>query len=731
MVVAVTMVVATIVEKYQGSTYVAHGIYGAWWFVGLWALLGVSSLGYILQRKLFRRPATFLLHLSLLVILAGALVTRLTGIQGTLHLVKGETARTFENSETGLLEQLPFGITLSDFRVECYPGTQSPMDYVSTLTFTGNAGDMGEENVSMNHVVQVMGYRFYQSGFDEDRQGSYLTLSHDPWGIAVTYTGYGLLLLAMLLFMLLPQGGYRQLLRSNKLFAVAMLFAIQAMGSTSSLSAQPKVLPADVATQFANLYTYYNGRICPVQTVAADFTTKLYGKPSYRGYTSEQVLTGWVLFATSWIDEPMIRVKGKKLAPHIGKDDNLLAYTDFLGEDGYKLEQVVEDIHSGKSVDNARAILEADEKLNILLMLFNGQMLRIYPYAGQMHGGNSVLWLSQGSNPPAEVGEERWFFIKKSMDYVGELAALGQYDELGNVLDKIRKYQEKEVGEALPSETLFRAELLYNRLCAFRLFPFLLLGIGLVAFVLFVRAWTRRMQVSRPIAVTFFMLTGIVTAYLLVLISLRGVISGHLPMSNGYETMQFMALCTLLITLCCWRKFQLIPPFGLFIAGLALLVSRMGETNPQITPLMPVLASPLLSLHVCVIMVAYSLFAFTMLNAATALVLGIKGRATDAVRQLSRISLLLLYPALFLLSAGIFIGAVWANQSWGRYWGWDPKEVWALITMLVYAFPLHRASFPWFREPRHFHLYMLLAFLCILMTYFGVNFFLGGMHSYA
>ncbi len=171
----------------------------------------------------------------------------------------------------------------------------------------------------------------------------------------------------------------------------------------------------------------------------------------------------------------------------------------------------------------------------------------------------------------------------------------------------------------------------------------------------------------------------------------------------------------------------LIVPFGLLLAGLTMLVSMFGESNPQITNLMPVLASPLLSIHVCVIMIAYSLFAFMMLAGLTGLFFAKREKSA----LLAEVSKTMLYPALFFLTAGIFIGAIWANQSWGRYWGWDPKEVWALITMLVYAIPLHDKSLPWFHSTRHLHIFFIVAFATVLMTYFGVNFLLGGLHSYA
>ena len=730
-VVVAVMVTATIVEKTAGTEYVHTAFYGSWWFAALWALLAVSAFVYMLKRRLFRRPATFMLHLSFLLILAGALVTHVWGTNGTLELSRGQSVSAFLNSETDMVEEMPFSVTLENFRVLFYPGTHSAMNYVSTISFSKTESVVASADVSMNHVGKYSGYRFYQSGYSEDGQTSYLLVSHDPWGISISYAGYFFLMLSMFLFMIMPNEGFRLQLKRWSLMVVLLVGCVFAPSAHSLLSAAPKVLPADVAADFGNLYTYYNGRICPVQTVARDFTIKLYGSPKYKGYTAEQVLTGWVLFATNWIDEPMIKVKGGKLSEYIGKSDNYISYTDMLGYNGYKLEAVVADIHSGKDVPNSSAVMQADEKMNILLMLFNGQMLRIYPYAHKVHGQTDIQWFSQGTNPPAEVGEERWLFIKKSMEYIGELAAGGQYDELRHVLSQIRKYQVKEVGADLPSDALFNAELLYNRLSSFTILSFLMLTLGFVVFFFSLRAWLRAVPLQRYMNAAFFALVCIAVLYVLSLSILRSVVSGHLPLSNGYETMQFMALCTMVITLVLWRRFPLIPPFGILISGLALLVSRLGESNPQITQLMPVLASPLLSLHVCVIMVAYTLFAFTMFNALLALPLSMKkGRETYVV-QLTKMSRLLLYPAIFLLTAGIFIGAIWANQSWGRYWGWDPKEVWALITMMVYALPMHSASFPQFQRPRFYHAYMLVAFLTILMTYFGVNFFLGGMHSYA
>ena len=282
------------------------------------------------------------------------------------------------------------------------------------------------------------------------------------------------------------------------------------------------------------------------------------------------------------------------------------------------------------------------------------------------------------------------------------------------------------------SQGRIEAELLYNRLPITNLLFMLNLTLGLLSFVLFAlrqgRSEATSQRKEKRLALAFRICEWLMPVSLAVLsfaYVLRWYVAGHVPMSNGFETMQFMALAVLILA--CWlrRRFALMTPFGFLLSGFALLVAHLGQSNPQVTNLMPVLSSPWLSLHVSVVMMGYSLLAFTMLNGVMALIVR---RQAEALMYLTR---LLLYPAVFLLGAGIFLGAVWANQSWGTYWSWDPKETWALITFMIYAVAFHVQTFPALGEPRRFHLFMVLSFATVLMTYFGVNFLLGGMHSYA
>lgn len=726
-IVSTVLMVATFVEKARGTEVVTRLVYDSWWFVALWTLLAVVSMAVVLKAMLFRKPVTFLLHMAFIVILAGAMTTWLTGIQGTVHLRMDEPCHSFATSDGKTLD-FPFSLTLKSFHIDNYPGTQSAMDFISEVTAETEGSNRSQLIVSMNNIGHFHGYRLYQSGYDDDGLGTTFSVSHDPWGIGITYIGYGLLFLSMLLLLVLPGEGFRRLLRQQKrATALILLFLTTALPLHA---AEPKVVPNDVASAFGDLYVYYNGRICPFQTLAKDFTTKLYGKAGYKGYSPEQVLTGWMLYPTDWISQPCIKVKGS-VARIIGTHGRYASYNDFHGPEGYKLDPALHAIRSGLQANDARAIREADEKMNILLMVFNGKLVKLFPYAPESQPDQPPTWYAAGEELPSDMPDDQWTFTRKSTDYLAELLWMKHYDDALAAISKIKTFQQKEASGSLPADTLFRAEKLYDKTEHTRLVAMLLLTIGLVAFIIYLRAWVRQKTVSRAVSVTAVMLIVSTLAYQFFIILLRSYVSGHLPLANGYETMQFMTLCALVVTLLLARQFPLAIPFGILIAGLTQLVSMMGQSNPQITPLMPVLASPLLSIHVSIIMLAYVLLAFTFLNGLTSLLLTM-GRHTDTHQHmLTTISRLLLYPAVFCLAAGIFVGAIWANQSWGRYWGWDPKEVWALITLLVYSVAFHRESIAWLRRPTAFHLYLVLAFLTILMTYFGVNYFLGGIHSYA
>ena len=666
----VVLAVATFVEQARGTAFVGELVYGSVWFCALWGVLAALTLIVCIRMRLWRRVPLLLLHGSFLVILGGAFLTFVWGEQGYVHLEEGKATDRFVVRDNGELVPLPFSLRLDSFRVQCYPGTDAPEDYISYVRLTGSDGVEQAATVSMNRILTSGGYRFYQSSYDPDGQGSWLSVNHDPWGIGVTYAGYALLGLSMLGVLFSRGGEFRRLLRHPLLRKGGFLTVLLLMG-TMTVQAQGRKLPVlkqRQADSLAAVQVIYHDRVVPFNTLARDFVLKLTGRPTYKGLTPERVVGGWLLYPEVWKDEPMIRIKSAELRRRLGVEGDFARLSDLFDGQTYRL-QAYWDASKGKTGPLSpleKAIVETDEKVGLILMLQNGTLIQPLP--------------ADGSVAPL-------------------------------------------------SEAKVRAELLYNRIPFSQVLFMFNLTMGLLAFGLLLYKGTRRtVPAGRTFRRVDRVLTGALWAALLFHAfgyGLRWYIGGRVPLSNGYETMQFLALATLLLSVLFRRRFPFTLPFGFLLSGFALLVSYLGQMNPQITPLMPVLVSPWLSSHVSLIMMSYALFAFMMLNGVLALCL-----RREALRLLL-LSRLLLYPATFFLGAGIFLGAIWANVSWGHYWTWDPKEVWALITFMVYGVAFHARSLRRFRRPLFFHIYMIAAFLTVLMTYFGVNYVLGGMHSYA
>lgn len=740
-IIVLLLIIASFVEQIYGSEFVAKYFYTAPWTIALWFATAISAITYIFTIKMWKNQIfTFTLHFSFVVILAGAMVTHLFGKQGEVHL-------RLDNTNTELTDiSLPFPIKLNAFHLEYYPGTQAPMDFVSEITTADKNGV-----VSMNNIYTYKNYRFYQAQYDSDMRGVTLRISYDPWGIGITYAGYALLLLSMIFFFFQKRTYFRSLINHIKGASVIILLLLPL-----SLQASPRTVSAQTASDFCNLYLYYNDRVCPMQTLATEFTTKLYGKPTYKGMNAEQVLCGWLFYYDDWAKEDCIKIKGKDIRNILGIDGKYACLNDFVGNGKYKLENAL-----SLGNKNARA---ADEKFQLISMVCTGTLMRIYPI---LDDKNNIYWYSWSDILPPDVSQDDWQFVYRSMDFVFLCVARQAQSDAQDALKKIRAWQQTKANDNLPSESRFKAEKIYNSVNLTRPLAMTCATLGIILFIVACALLSNGKSLNTW---AHFTLTGImimIWLYLTLSLSLRWLVSGHIPLSNGYETMQFMSWISAFITaVLCIRNVpsrslgaSLYLPFGFLICGMTMMVSMMSQANPQITNLMPVLQSPLLTLHVAIIMIAYCLLAFITLNGIMALIIRCTqkketiysgGRLLDGslaetskkaqniyynkeaqIKHLQAISQILLYPAIFCLTIGIFLGAIWANISWGRYWGWDPKEVWALITMLVYAVLLHTSSVKFLQKPLYFHIYSVLAFLFVLFTYFGVNFILGGLHSYA
>ncbi len=672
---------ATVIEKYRGTTFVGEHIYGAWWFSALWAVLTIAALAYIIQQRLYKRLAVMLLHLSFVVILAGALTTHLFARRGIIRLRTNVPEMIFID-KNNRVEHLPFSLTLKEFRIINYPGTDAPLDYQSIVKSGHN-----EVVVSMNHIGNIDGYRLFQQSYDTDGEGVTLGISHDPYGIAITYVGYLLLLIGIIATLLSRKTQMRSLYR--KAIAVTVLFFGMNTGAVANscvpsvasgiaesslftLHSSLPVVDADIAHRMGTIHVLYNNRICPLNTVATDFTMKLTGSASWKGYSADEVFFSWMIYYMPW-EEELLKNNPKQ-----------------------------------KGAEERKAIVE---------MFYNGQFTKIFPYRLD----DAVSWYSPGGQVlPREIPVKEQFFIKQSMDFLTEAIVTGQRDRAFEIIAKIKLFQQDMIGDVLPSKSKTQAELFYNMMYSQKWPVFLSLTLSLLLCIAML-FWRKRV-----IRYSLFTFTFLLFAYITLSLGLRWWLGGHIPVSNGPETMLFMAWVMLLLTILIQKKFPIILAFGPLISSFCLLVAMLGGSSSQLTPLMPVLQSPLLSIHVMTVMCAYALFALQMLLGIYAF-----GAPNSNLERITALSQLLLYPAVFLLTIGIFLGAVWANVSWGNYWSWDPKESWALITLMVYAVPLHKSSISRFRSTRFYHIYMICAFLAVIITYFGVNYLLGGMHSYA
>ena len=742
--VLVCMAAATIVEKSQGTDYAHAHYYGAWWFILIWAVLAALGAFYIIKRKV-KCASTLALHLSFIIILAGALLTHISAKRGMIHLRIGQPTDTYmaQDEEQGMKEEkLPFSLCLQKFEAKMHDGTNAVADYSSKFTVI-DGDDKSEGEVSMNNIYSHRSYRLYQSSYDEDGKGSVLAINADPYGIPVTYTGYALLFISLVWMLFDPKGGYRKLLKSPLLKKGALITAlILSMGNIQTLHAesatgnlQNAVLPKETAEKFGELHILYNDRICPVQTFALDFCKKIYGARSYQGLTAEQVLSGWVFYGNTWANEPFIKIKSGEMKTAMNLPDYASLNTFFNREmGGYTIGQYVQEYYNGQQDKFHQQAADIDGKIQIIMELREGISLKVLPYtftknvkATKDHPfikAGTTTWFSPVDKLPQAVEQQHALYIKNVFSLLNGDVKAGNISRVNEFFVKMKKYQEVSSGNSLPTATQYKAERINNA------FPFATilfmanLTLGFIALFYTIYRMTKKREI-KVLNIALPILLGVSFLALTFGLALRWIISGNIPMSNGYESMLTVAWFVMLISILMQLRIRIVMVFGFLISGFFLLVSHINQMDPAIGQMMPVLNSPLLSIHVSIIMMSYALLSLTFICGIMGICLRSHG---EELQALSRI---FLYPALTTMGFGIFIGAIWANVSWGNYWSWDSKETWALITFMIYAVVVHTQSLPVFRKPLVYHIYITLAFMSIAMTYFGVNYFLTGMHSYA
>jgi cytochrome c-type biogenesis protein CcsB len=649
-----------------------------------------------------------------------------------------------------------------------YPGSMSPSSYESHLVLVDLKGNKNEAiRIFMNNPLEYGGFKFFQSSFDRDEMGTVLSVNHDP-GMIPTYLGYILLAIGFFLNFFNPNSRFGKLARTR--YDRSITSVIAAFGMMAFLlNAQPayayagyaqdqemdlatvidtvKKIDYEYAENFGSLLLQDGGgRLKPIDSVAIDIVNKLSGQSTIMGLSHNQVILGMSSKPVLWQKIAMIKIRHPKLKEIFGiaPDKNYIAFSDVTDASGvYKIGDAVEEAIRKRPSERDmfdKELIKLDEKLNIAYSVYSGDFLRIFP----LEGDAAHTWYSPGNAlkmfPPEDV-QTITKILQQNYVGINEGIEKGNWGTANDAIRMISGYQKVKAAAIYPSEIRIEAELLYNKLSIFEhLIPVYLLAGFILLVLIFVRLFKPTLNLSGSQKIVLWVLVLGFIAHTANL-GLRWYISGHAPWSDGYESMVYIAWTIILAGIMFARQSEFAIASTGILAGIALFVAHLNWLDPQITNLVPVLKSYWLSIHVSVITSSYGFLGLSCLLGIISLILFIMvGRVKNnetkrqiiiSIREATRISEMSMIVGLALVTVGNFIGGVWANESWGRYWGWDPKETWALVTILVYAAVVHLRFIPKLNSIFSFTVASVVAYSSVIMTYFGVNYYLSGLHSYA
>ena len=656
---------------------------------------------------------------------------------------------------------LPFSIKLNAFFLERYAGSMSPMSYASEVEVVDEEkGVHMPFRVYMNHVLDYRGFRFFQSSYDKDERGTILSVNNDP-GKWPTYIGYILLCVGLLFNLLNPKSRFRKLamlvqrdMNGTKSVLLALAVGLTLLSGTPSQAATTysvddylmflKRYDTTHADRFGGILVQsMDGRIKPIDTVSTEVLNKVYGSATYKGMSANQVTLSMMSSPKEWQVQPFIKVFHPELKKIIGLAENQkhATFSDFFekeGERGFKLTKYSEEANRKKPAERNqfdKDVIKVDERVNIAYMVFAGEVFRMIP----KQNDQSKRWFAPQeavSGFSKQEGDEVRALLGGYFDALGDGLETGVWSNADKALDKLKSYQEQYGSEIIPSASRIKAEMFFNKAKIFqRLSPiYLLSGLVLLLFI-----FAKMVKPKLPIILITKIVLGInivaFAAHTLGL-ALRWYISTHAPWSDGYESMIYIAWAIALSGIFFSRQSIVALSLTSILSGVTLFVAHLSWMDPQITNLVPVLKSYWLNIHVSVITASYGFLGLCSLLGFFTLILFILRRSKEGeidrnIVEATRINEMSMILGLSLLTIGNFLGGVWANESWGRYWGWDPKETWALVSILLYAAIVHFRFVPKLNKPFAFAVASTIAFASIIMTYFGVNFYLSGMHSYA
>ncbi|QZT36645.1 cytochrome c biogenesis protein CcsA [Halosquirtibacter xylanolyticus] len=626
---------------------------------------------------------------------------------------------------------LPFDLKLKDFILERYNGSNSPAAYRSIMELNDTKNNLHKEvEISMNNTLHHQRYRFYQTSYDQDEKGTILTVNTDYWGTLITYLGYFLMILGMLLALFTPNSRFQKLLKRS---VAPVLLLITLL--SSPLSSKASNSKEDVIEDFSKIWVQsHDGRIKPISTLSNDFLRKVMWKTSYKGKQPEEVLFGIMANPQAWSQENIIKVT-PYIAGLINVDKKYANYQDFFDTQThrYKLIELVNQAYQkapNQRHQKDKDVIKIDERVNIFNLARTQSLLKTFPSKENVHS----LWKAPTDFTDKAAKPEQ-LFLRGIWDLIIKEYQNNNYDKAIYYLNSITTYQKKNYND-LPSEMMNKLERRYTKSNIFlKIFPlYLILGFVFL-FICFIKILGNSPYTKRFEIVLFSLL---LIPFLLHTVGMvmRGIISGHMPWSNGYESMLYVAWTMMLAGLIFARKNPIIISGAAFLTGITLFVAHLSWMNPEITFLVPVLKSHWLTFHVAIITASYGFIGISMFIGIVNMILSLmtnsrnQDRIRQTIQQLTDINEASMILGLYLLTIGTFLGGIWANEAWGRYWGWDPKETWSLVTIIVYSFVTHMRMIPAFKGVFAFNVASIFSFSSILMTYLGVNYYLTGLHSY-
>jgi len=674
---------------------------------------------------------------------------KIVEIDGGRGWVQTPVEVTFENTSLlvawgSKLKDLPFTIELKDFKLQRYAGSKSPSSYESDIVLVDKEEKL-KYTIFMNHPLTYKGYKFFQSSYDKDELGTILEVNKDP-GKWPTYFGYFLLTLGLIFNLFDKKSRFIKLRKFLKNANISLLLVLFASFSTPAFAENGDFLEnfgrnsLIHSKEFSKLLIQdFGGRVKPINSEALDLVNKITGKSSLYGLNSEQIVLGMLIEPKRWQKIEMIKIKNADIKKHLKLplDKKYVSFSQMFDETGYyKLAKLVD--NANRKAESKRGTLEKDlikldERLNVAYLTYKGLFFRFIPLLSSEN--NQWLDLNDAMKNP-NISDSTKDIIYNYLDEVEQAFSTNDWKKANSLLGWIKQNQIKNSANILPSDTQVEIEIFYNKIFIFKklfiyyfILGFVALGISLISIFLDKK--------SKKIETSIFYLFALGLVAHTIGLAIRWYISGHAPWSDSYESLVYIAWSSIFAGIVVFRKSTLALATSSLLAGVIMLVAHLSFINPQVTNLVPVLKSYWLSIHVSVITASYGFLGLSFMLGFMSLALMVfksktnETKINNQIRYLSAINEISLIIGLSMLAVGNFFGGIWANESWGRYWGWDPKETWAFVSIVVYTIVLHLRFIPKLNSIYTLCVASVIAFASILMTYFGVNFYLTGMHSYA